>query len=139
MYEAVQHCKHCGAGLTLEDLRQPNCKFCKTVLPHHAQAAQHAHVASQMMGQMMQQQAAIQDQWRGALGVGPMPPMGQPGPPGPPGGAAPGAPVNPQAYYGAGMAQANAVSKMVMWIIIGSVVLALIVTVGAGMLFAFVR
>jgi len=74
MYEAVQYCKHCGAGLALEDLRQPNCKFCKTVFPHHAQAAQHAQVASQMMGQMMQQQAAAQDQWRGAFGVGPMPP-----------------------------------------------------------------
>jgi predicted RNA-binding Zn-ribbon protein involved in translation (DUF1610 family) len=74
MYEAVQKCKHCGANLTLDDMRKTNCPYCGTVYPHHSQAAQHAQVAGQVMNQMMAQQAQIQNQWRGAFGVGPMPP-----------------------------------------------------------------
>lgn len=81
MYEAVQNCNHCGANLTLDDMRQPNCPYCGTVYPHHAQAAQHAQVMSHMMGQMVAQQAQIQNQWRGAFGVGPVPPPGAPGNP----------------------------------------------------------
>jgi hypothetical protein len=88
MYEAVQQCKHCGAKLTLDDLRKPNCTYCGTVYPHHAQAAQHAQVVGQVMGQMMHQQAQIQDQWRGAFGAppmgGPVLPMVPPGAPGSP-------------------------------------------------------
>lgn len=134
MYEPVQKCTHCGAGLSLDDLRLPNCKYCKTVFPHRAQAEQHAQMANQMMGQMMQQQAAIQDQWRGAFGVGPMNPGA-----GPPGGPPPGMPAAPYAGYQAGMAQANAMSKMVTWIIIGSVGLALLITIGAVALVFVVR
>ena len=85
MYEAVQNCNHCGANLTLDDMRKPNCPYCGTVYPHHAQAAQHAEVMSRMMGQMVAQQAQIQNQWRGAFGVGPVPPPGMPGTPGTPG------------------------------------------------------
>lgn len=85
MYEAVQNCNHCGANLTLDDMRKPNCPYCGTVYPHHAQAAQHAQVMSHMMGQMVAQQAQIQNQWRGAFGVGPLPPPGTPGLPGTPG------------------------------------------------------
>ena len=85
MYEAVQNCNHCGANLTLDDMRKPNCPYCGTVYPHHAQAAQHAQVMSHMMGQMVAQQAQIQNQWRSAFGVGPVPPPGAPGTPGMPG------------------------------------------------------
>lgn len=145
MYEAVQHCKHCGAGLALEDLRQPNCKFCKTVFPHHAQAAQHAQVASQMMGQMLQQQAAVQDQWRGAFGIGPMPPGVSGGVPGGiPGGMMPGAPMNPMNPYGypaggysAGAARANAMSKIVIWLVVGGMSAAFAV-VGVAVALKFV-
>lgn len=84
MYKPVQQCTHCGAGLSLDDLRKPNCTYCGTVLPHHAQAAQHAQVVGQVMGQMMQQQGQLLDQYRGAFGV---PPVGG----GPPGGPPPGA------------------------------------------------
>ncbi|HEY1694375.1 MAG TPA: hypothetical protein VGG39_19535 [Polyangiaceae bacterium] len=93
MYEAVQKCTNCGAGLTLDDLRGSNCKYCGTVFPHKAQAAQHADMAAQVMNKMMAQQAQIQDQWRGAFGAPPLYPPGAPpgvGPMVPPG--APGSP-----------------------------------------------
>jgi hypothetical protein len=141
MYEVVQTCNACGAGLTLDDLRATNCKYCKTVFPHHAQAAQHALVAGQMMNQMMAQQAQIQDQWRGAYGVGPMPPAapgGMPGgpPPGmspPPGGTPwgpppiPGYPTNnaygdPSRIAAAHMAQSAKLSRTIMFVVIGSIV-----------------
>jgi hypothetical protein len=100
MYEAVQKCKQCGAGLTLDDMRKPNCPYCGTIYPHHSQAAQHAEMAGQVMNQMMAQQAQIQNQWRGAFGVGPMPPGAPPGMPGNPYG--PGMPGSPSPY-GQGM------------------------------------
>ncbi len=56
MYEPVQTCKHCGATLTLDDLRQPNCGYCGTVFPHQAMAAQHAQVVGQVLRQMHQAQ-----------------------------------------------------------------------------------
>jgi hypothetical protein len=91
MYEAVQKCTSCGAGLTLDDLRGTNCPYCKTVFPHLSQAAQHAQMAGMMMNQMMAQQAQVQNQWRAAYGMGApqMPPAGPPGGPPPPMGAPP--------------------------------------------------
>lgn len=81
MYQAVQQCTHCGANLSLDDMRRTDCPYCRTVYPHHSQAQQHAQVAGQMMGQLLGQQAAVQNQWRAAFGVGPLsPPGGQPGP-----------------------------------------------------------
>lgn len=59
MLKPVQQCTHCGAGLSIEDLRKPDCTYCGTVLPHHAQAAQHAQMIGQVMGQMMQHQPHI--------------------------------------------------------------------------------
>jgi hypothetical protein len=81
MYEAVQKCTSCGAGLTLDDLRSPNCRFCGTVLPHRAQAEQHAQLVGNVMNQMMAQQAQVADQWRSNFGFGPQPgpPLGTPG------------------------------------------------------------
>lgn len=100
MYEAVQNCNHCGANLTLDDMRKPNCPYCGTVYPHHAQAAQHAQVMSHMMGQMVAQQAQIQNQWRGAFGLGPVPPPGVPGVPGTSGTPGiPGMPGTPASPY----------------------------------------
>lgn len=93
MYKPVQHCDHCGANLTLDDLRGTQCPYCKVVYPHHSQAQQHVQVIGQVMGQMMQgqtmqgqtmhRQGPIQSQWRGAFGVPPIapPPGGSPGSP----------------------------------------------------------
>jgi len=108
MYEPVQKCNNCGAGLTLDDLRLPNCKYCQTVFPHRAQAEQHQQMIGNVMNQMMAQQAQIQNQWRAGFGVGPIPgqmPMGMPGgapptgaaPPLPPGAPPLGAPCYPYA------------------------------------------
>jgi hypothetical protein len=46
---SVQTCSACGAGLALEDLRAPNCRYCNTVLPHHARAMQQVQVINQVM------------------------------------------------------------------------------------------
>jgi hypothetical protein len=123
------------AGLSLDDLRKPNCTYCGTVFPHHAQAAQHAQMASQVMGQMMQQQAVIQDQWRGAFGVPPLgggppggpPPMGVLMPP-PPG--APGSPyADPMRIAQAHAVQANQLSRMITWLVVGSMAAVLAVVI----------
>jgi hypothetical protein len=81
MNQAVQSCKNCGAGLSLDDLRGANCRYCGTVLPHRAQAEQQAQLVGQVMNQMIGQQAQIQNQWRAGFGAPPMPMM----PPGTPG------------------------------------------------------
>jgi hypothetical protein len=82
VYQPVQKCSNCGAGLTLDDMRGTQCPYCQVVYPHHAQAAQHAQVAGLMMNQMLAQQAQIQNPWRQAYGA---PPLGG----GPPGGPPP--------------------------------------------------
>ncbi len=121
MYEAVQNCNHCGANLTLDDMRGPNCPYCGTVYPHHAQAAQHAQVMSHMMGQMVAQQAQIQNQWRGAFGVGPLPPPGTPGVPGMPG--TPGIPyADPMQLARAHQEQASRLAGRVVTIVVLSFV-----------------
>ncbi len=51
MNQPLQNCQRCGAGLSLDDLRQPNCKYCGTVLAHHAQAAGHAALVNQILQQ----------------------------------------------------------------------------------------
>lgn len=127
MYEPVQKCTHCGANLSLDDLRLPNCRYCGTVFPHHAQAAQHAAMAGQVMALVVAQQAAIQDQWRGGAGVGPMP-QGMPGGP-PPGMVGPGSPYgDPSQMMAAQMAMAARMSRNIMlWVaisVIGSLLVA---------------
>jgi hypothetical protein len=149
MYEPVQKCKACGAGLTLDDLRQTNCPYCKTVYPHHAQAAQHAQVAGMVMNQMMAQQAQVQDQWRAAYGVGPMnPPMGPPG--GPPPGAPmpgmmpppPGAPGSPYAHpmnmANVQMANVANVGRTIMIVTVVSILFVFLLT-GGILLAVFMR
>ncbi len=86
MYKTVQNCTYCGANLSLDDMRQPNCPYCGTVYPHHSQAQQHGQVVNQVMGHMMQQQGQIPNQYSGGFGAPPqpgfgMPPAGQPGSP----------------------------------------------------------
>jgi hypothetical protein len=113
MYQTVQTCNHCGANLTLDDMRRTDCPYCKTVYPHHSQAAQHAQVVNQVMGQMMGQQAQVQDAWRAQFGLGPLPP--------PPGGY--GNPyVHPHQVMQAHMAQAARTSRTIGLVITLSVV-----------------
>jgi predicted RNA-binding Zn-ribbon protein involved in translation (DUF1610 family) len=112
VYQTVQHCNNCGANLTLDDMRRSDCPYCGTVYPHHSQAAQHAAMANQLMGQMMAQQAQIQNQWRAGFGAPPMPPA--PG--------APGSPyADPQRIAQAHMAYAQQMSRRVNTIVMISV------------------
>lgn len=65
--QPVQSCTHCGAQLSLDDLRKPNCPYCGTVYPHRAQAQQHAELVGQVVGQLMNQSLQAQDQYRGQV------------------------------------------------------------------------
>ncbi len=42
-------CVHCGANLSLEDMTRPNCPYCRNVLKHHAQAAEHAALVNKIL------------------------------------------------------------------------------------------
>jgi len=44
-------CPHCGANLSLDDMTRPNCPYCRTVLPHHARAAEHAALVNKVLEQ----------------------------------------------------------------------------------------
>lgn len=43
------NCEHCGGTLSLQDMTQPNCPFCKNVLKHHSRAAEHAVLVNKML------------------------------------------------------------------------------------------
>ena len=43
------NCETCGATLSLQDMTQPNCPYCKNVLKHHARAAEHAALVNKML------------------------------------------------------------------------------------------
>lgn len=139
MYKPVQTCTNCGAGLTLDDMRRDDCPYCEVIYPHKSQAAQHAQMANQMMGQMMAQANA----WytpQAPPGAGPPgPPMGgppggpppvgpPPGAPGPPGMGSPYGPpgYNPNAMIQHHMNQVHqtqrGIQKMVTWIFVGTFV-----------------
>ncbi len=51
MLEAMNltRCGHCGANLAPADLSQPACRYCGTVLPHHARAAQQAELVTNLL------------------------------------------------------------------------------------------
>lgn len=49
-----QRCAHCGANLSLDDLRGTSCRYCGTVLPHHARAAEQAALVNQVLNQQLQ-------------------------------------------------------------------------------------
>lgn len=42
-------CTHCGKNFTTDDLRGTNCRYCGTLLAHHARAAQQVAVINQML------------------------------------------------------------------------------------------
>ena len=46
-------CPHCGANLSLDDMTRPNCPYCRTVLPHHARAAEHAALVNRVLAQQI--------------------------------------------------------------------------------------
>ena len=112
-------CTNCGKPFTTDDLRGTSCRYCGTLLAHHARAQQQVAVVREMLGQNFPQ------------GVPPYapPPYGMPyAPP-------------PQAYYANAMNAANlgqdvtrAVSRAMVIVI---VVIALILFLSFGAGFAF--
>ncbi len=45
------NCAHCGANLSLEDMKRPDCPYCRTALPHQARAAEHAALVNKVLEQ----------------------------------------------------------------------------------------
>jgi hypothetical protein len=80
-------CTNCGTNFTTDDLRGTSCKYCGTLLAHHARAAQQVAVINQMMAD--RNGNGIPDAYEGvianaqanalnqAFGMG-VPPYGQP-------------------------------------------------------------
>jgi hypothetical protein len=149
--QAPTHCTHCGANLSIEDMRAPTCRFCGTVLAHHARAMEKVAVVQGIMGGMLGGMAP-------PMAGGPLPPMqgnavvvtsgsavvmvstnSAGGPVAPPmhghpmGGARPGVPMmmygHPAAMHAVDHAQ-RGIRRMVLGIVIFSVVI--MVLVGAG-------
>lgn len=67
----VQRCNHCGANLSLDDMRATNCPYCHTVYPHHAQAAQHALLVNQVLDQQLRQRGIAPGVHVSGYGAGP--------------------------------------------------------------------
>ena len=113
-------CTNCGKNFTTDDLRGTSCRYCGTLLAHHARAAQQVAVVNQMMvdrngngipdafeGLVANAQANAYNQ---AFGIGPGP-YGQPPVVGPPG-----IYPNPAAFHVANVHQqvTNTMSKVVL-------------------------
>jgi len=160
-------CTHCGANLTPQDMQNPDCPYCKTALPHHARAAEHAQLVSNMLADRDGDGVpdAYQPWVRNVMGGGP--PAGSPagpnlpGPPhGPPGGPPPvmaptgmgasppswgaQAPAGPQMYgYDPNMPQQimKSASRSIMIWVVASLVLTCVMTalIGGAVLFMMPR
>ena len=70
----VTNCGHCGANLSVEDMRQPTCRFCGTVLAHYARAAEKVAVVQALLGDANRN--GIPDALEGMVAPGMVPPYG---------------------------------------------------------------
>lgn len=111
MTDALQ-CPHCGAKLSLEEMKGHNCPYCNVALAHHARAAEHAAVINQVFQQQFQQNP-------GAFGGAPPPQIG----------STVGAPL--PNYVEAPVTQAR--KAIALWLIVGVIVMvAVFLLVGVG-------
>jgi hypothetical protein len=53
MNAPLYSCPHCGANLSLDQLRGTDCPYCGSVFAHHARSVQHAALVNQVMAQNM--------------------------------------------------------------------------------------
>lgn len=142
-------CTNCGKPFTTDDLRGTNCKYCGTLLAHHARAQQQVAVINQMMadrngngipdayeGIVANAQANALNQAFG-MGAAPYAPMGAP--------PAMGAPPMNNPYgnpYGNPMmnpyanvnAQVSKAMSRAMLIVVISIVFVIVLTMGIGFL-----
>jgi hypothetical protein len=86
MNQPFQRCTQCGAALSLDDMRAPNCRYCGAVLPHYARAAEQAALVREVMAPPAGQPGYGAQPGQPAPGYGP--PVAAPGY-----GAQPGQPV----------------------------------------------
>jgi hypothetical protein len=137
-------CTNCGKPFTTDDLRGTNCKFCGTLLAHHARAQQQVAVINQMMvdrngngipdayeGIVANAQANAMNQ---AFGMNPYAPYGG----GPPMGAPPGMGMNNpygNPYAANAMVAQNvgrAMSRAMIMVVI-SILAITVLSIGLGM------
>ncbi|HVH42604.1 MAG TPA: hypothetical protein VM925_09675 [Labilithrix sp.] len=132
-------CTNCGKNFTTDDLRGTNCRYCGTLLAHHARAAQQVAVVNQMLAD--RNGNGIPDAYEGlvanaqanalnqAFGMGPPPygsPMGPPMP-GPHGYAPPAVHIHAANMH---MQAATRTMSKVMLIVVVSIVLVALGIVG---------
>lgn len=134
-------CTNCGKPFTTDDLRGTSCKFCGTLLAHHARAQQQVAVINQMMadrngngipdayeGIVANAQANAMNQ---AFGANPYAPYG-----GPPMGSPPGMMNNPYANpYAANAMVAQNVGRAMsraMILVVVSVLAITVLSIGLG-------
>lgn len=53
MSSPLYTCPHCGANLSLDQLRGTDCPYCRSAFPHHARAVEQAALVNQVMAQNM--------------------------------------------------------------------------------------
>jgi hypothetical protein len=145
-------CTNCGKNFTTDDLRGTTCRYCGTVLAHHARAAQQVAVINQMMadrngngipdafeGVVANAQANAMNQAFGHPYGGHLGGMGPLGPPGHPMGIV--NPMMPHAHVHATNMHVEQVTRTmskVMIIVVVCVVLAVMLMVGLGIAAAFI-
>lgn len=130
-------CTHCGKPFTTDDLRGTSCRYCGTLLAHHARAAQQVAVVNQMLAD--RNGNGIPDAFEGLAAnaqanaynhaFGFAPPAG--------GFGSPFAPPQPMQAITVQVQQAsNAISKAVIlvFVVVGAVI---VLGVAAGFLFFF--
>ncbi|MBX3259050.1 MAG: hypothetical protein KIS78_15910 [Labilithrix sp.] len=143
-------CNNCGTNFTTDDLRGTSCRYCGTVLAHHARAAQQVAVVNQMLadrngngipdafeGLVANAQANAMHQAFGvnAFAHGPYGPTGQPpnmgAPPAP--GVPPmmGAVVHAHHAHHAHAQAAQAINKAVILVVV-AVIVVMLLLFGAG-------
>jgi hypothetical protein len=131
-------CTNCGKNFTTDDLRGTNCRYCGTLFAHHARAAEQVAVINHMMadrngngipdayeGLVANAQANAMNQ---AFGMG----MGGGHPYAQPFGAPPGVPYAGYAQANHVHAQVNRTMGKVMIIVIVSILLVTLLSVGLG-------
>lgn len=124
MYEPVQSCTRCGAGLTLEDLRsKTECPYCHTVYPHKAQAEQHAQVVAKVMQNMAGPAGVPQVPWQVPQASPFAPPGVNPYAPVPPGPYA-----NPAALAAMQANNVANIGRTITFVVVGVVVASFVLT-----------
>lgn len=110
------NCHNCGAALSLDDMTRPNCPYCRSVLAHHARAAEQAALVNQVLqqqfGAQVPGQAPPQIGYQYGAGLAPGP--------------------APQAYQQFALQQIDQSVRRMRWIIVVAVIVPIVLLAVIG-------